>query len=150
MDIIVQILAAFIGTMAFSVVFYVPVRQYAVCGAVGAIGWCFYLIGLNYSGTIALFLATIVIALLARSLAVWRKVPSNVFMISGIFPIVPGVGIYNTIYHMMVGELELGVTVGLETLKGVGAIVLGMIVVFSIPNKVFAKIGVVHEKIRKK
>ena len=150
MNAVFQIFSAFIGTIAFSIIFRVPMRQCGVCGLVGAIGWCFYLMTHGYSEAFGCFAASLVIVVLARILAVLRKVPSNVFMLSGIFPILPGIGIYNTIYHMMTGDWMAGIGMGLKTLEEIGAIVLGIIVVFSIPNKVFSKVGVIHEKIRKK
>ena len=63
--------------------------------------------------------------------------PSNVSMISGIFPIVPGIGIYNTIYDIMIGDAAAAMSSGLETFKAVAAIVLGIVCVFVIPNKWF-------------
>lgn len=138
MAVIWETIAAFIGTAAFSVLFHVPKKQWAICGLVGGIGWIVYaLTHTALSITAASFSATLVIVLLARILAVLRKVPSNVFMLSGIFPIVPGVGIYDTIYNLMIGDAQFGLIRGLETLKAVGAIVLGIVVIFAIPNKVF-------------
>lgn len=135
-----QILAAFVGTIAFSVLFHVPRRQYLVCGMTGAIGWLVYLlVHIRFSVAVSSFFATVVIVFFARLFAVWRKVPSNVFLISGIFPIVPGIGIYDTIYDFMMGDVDAGMTSGLGTFKAVVAIVLGIICVFVIPDKWFRK-----------
>ncbi len=38
-----QVLAAFFGTIAFSVLFGVPRQYYAYCGLVGGAGWWLYL-----------------------------------------------------------------------------------------------------------
>ena len=116
-----QLAAAFLATIAFSVLFHVPKKQYFVCGLTGTLGWLVYLIvNLKFSNTLACFAATVVIVFCARLFAVWRKVPSNVFMISGIFPIVPGIGIYNTIYDIMIGECGTQVV---ALLKKVSALV---------------------------
>lgn len=145
-----QIIAAFVGTVAFSLLFHVPERQCAACGAVGAIGWIFYLLIHGFSETLACLVASIVVVVLARILAVLRKVPSNVFMLPGLFPVLPGIGLYNTIYHMMTGDWIKGVGMGLNTLEQIGAMVLGIILVFSVPNRVFAKVGKLNEKARTK
>ena len=124
--------------LPFPCCFIVPKKQYFVCGLTGTLGWLVYLIvNLKFSNTLACFAATVVIVFCARLFAVWRKVPSNVFMISGIFPIVPGIGIYNTIYDIMIGDAAAAMTSGLETFKAVAAIVLGIVCVFVIPNKWF-------------
>lgn len=133
-----QIIAAFLGTVGFSVLFHVPQKQYVMCGVTGAVGWLVYLlVHIRFSVSVSSFCATVVIVFLARLFAVWRKVPSNVFMISGIFPIVPGIGIYNTIYDFMTGDVDAGILSGLGTFKAVAAIVLGIVCVFVIPDKWF-------------
>ncbi len=133
-----QILAAFLGTIGFSVLFHVPKKQYIICGLIGSLGWAVYLmIHIRFSVPVASFGATVIIVFLSRLCAVWRKVPSNVFMIPGIFPIVPGVGIYHTIYELMIGAADAGIANGLATFKAVSAIVLGIVCVFVIPNRWF-------------
>lgn len=140
MRLVLETVAAFVGTIAFGVLFVVPVKQYLICGVVGGIGWVVYAVTLeNSTATVASFFATVVIVLLARGLAVVRKVPTNVIMIPGIFPIVPGIGLYNMIYNLMIGDTAIGVSQGLEVLKEIGAIVFGIIAVFSLPNRWFRK-----------
>ena len=38
-----QLAAAFLGTAAFALLFYVPARHYLSCGLTGALGWGCYL-----------------------------------------------------------------------------------------------------------
>ena len=64
-DNVVQIIAAFIGTIAFSLLFRVPAKQCGVCGIVGAIGWIIYLCFRIKSETLGFFVASIVIVCLA-------------------------------------------------------------------------------------
>lgn len=151
MTLLYEMMAAFLGTVAFSILFHVPPRQCCICGVVGGIGWFVYAWGDQlWSATVGCFLASVFVVCCSRVLAVFRKVPSNVFLLSGLFPIIPGVGIYNTIFHLMTGDWMTGVTIGLNMLEQMGAMVLGIIIVFTIPNRVFVKIGVTYEKIRKK
>ena len=42
MEIIIQVLAAAVGTIAFSVLFSVPKRYYGFCGICGGAGWLVY------------------------------------------------------------------------------------------------------------
>ena len=58
-------------------------------------------------------------------------------MLSGIFPIVPGIGIYNTIYDIMIGDAAAAMTSGVGTCKAVAAIVRGIVCGVVIPNKWF-------------
>ena len=76
-----QLAAAFLATIAFSVLFHVPKKQYFVCGLTGTLGWLVYLIvNLKFSNTLACFAATVVIVFCARLFAVWRKVPSAIVL----------------------------------------------------------------------
>ena len=140
MGLLLETAAAFVGTIAFGILFVVPSSQFLVCCLVGGIGWVVYAVTLaNSSAAVASFMATVVIVLLARILAVVRKVPTNVIMIPGIFPIVPGIGLYDMIYNLMIGDTASGVSQGLAVLKAIGAIVFGIIAVFSLPNRWFRK-----------
>ena len=58
-------------------------------------------------------------------------------MISGIFPLVPGAGIYWTSYYIVTDQLTLALHTGYEAVKTAVAIVLGIVFVFEIPQQVF-------------
>ena len=136
--------AAFIGTVAFALLFGVPRRYYFGCGFIGAAGWLAYLVleAAGLTATEATFFAALLVALLSRFAAVWQKCPSTVFLIAGIFPLVPGAGIYWTSYHLVMGELASVLSTGFAAAKTAVAIVLGIILVFEIPGRFF------HPRIR--
>ena len=66
-----------------------------------------------------------------------RKAPVTVFLICGIFPLVPGAGIYYTGYHFFMGQDALALDKGLETIKIAIAIALGTGIVLSLPSFLF-------------
>lgn len=140
-ELFLECIAAFFGTVAFCILFHAPIREYLVCGLTGVLGWLVYaLLVIDFSQTVASFAATVVIALAARFFAVWRKVPSNMFIFSGIFPIIPGTGIYNTIYQLIEGNGQEAFSTGIATFKVVVAIVLGIVVAFLLPHSFFRKL----------
>ena len=61
----------------------------------------------------------------------------TVFLICGIFPIVPGAGIYYTGYHFFMRDNAMALTKGLETIKIAIAIALGIGIVLSLPQFFF-------------
>lgn len=135
---ILQILAAMVGTVAFSLLFGVPRKYYPYCGLIGGAGWLVYSLAARYfEPEAAALLATIVIMLLSRAAAVWQRCPTTIFMISGIFPLVPGAGIYWTSYYIVTDQLTLALHTGYEAVKTAVAIVLGIVFVFEIPQQVF-------------
>ena len=135
-----QVFAAFLATVAFAVLFQAPRSEYAQCGLAGAVGWVCYIVCLRLSGSVALSTlgATIALTLLCRLLAVARQMPSTVFLVCGIFPLVPGAGIYYTAYHFIMGENQLAVSRGIETVKIAVSIALGIVLVLSLPGGWFS------------
>lgn len=130
--------AAFLGTVAFSVLFSVPREHYPVCGFIGGTGWIICWLctnGLQVSAVAGSFAATVFVVLASRIGSTVRKCPVTLFLIAGIFPLVPGVGIYRTMYYTLMKESAQSLHYGRETL-GIGlAMVLGIVFVFEIPQK---------------
>jgi len=126
----VQLLAAFIGSAAFAVLFGVPRKYYWHGGVCGMAGWMVYLAMVRWAGSSvveASCVATIAVALTARELAVWQKCPMTVFLICGIFPLVPGAGIYWTSYDVISGQLHSALTAGFTAIKVTIAIIFGIV-----------------------
>jgi uncharacterized membrane protein YjjB (DUF3815 family) len=139
---ILQFIVAFFATLSFSILFHVPKRQYLFCGFTGALGWLCYLLVQSYSGSViwASFIAAVVLTLVSRALAVYRRMPVTVFLICGIFPLVPGAGIYYTAYYFIMNENTIAMARGMETLKIAAAISLGIVLMLSLPYSVFGRI----------
>ena len=137
---ILELIAAAIGTIAFSLLFGVSRKYYIYCGGIGAAGWLMYKLMLEMAGlsvAVSVFLATVVIVLLSRYAAVLEKCPATVFLITGIFPVVPGAQIYWATYYLVTDQLHAAFDSGFLALKIMIAIVLGIVVVFEIPHKFF-------------
>lgn len=136
----VEILFAAIGTIAFSVLFFVPRKYYGFCGVCGAAGWIIYSIFVNMgtSAEEATFFATLAVIFLSRLFAVIELCPATLFLIPGIFPLVPGAGVYWTSYYIVTDDLTMAADTGFTALKVAAAIVLGIIFVFEIPQSFFA------------
>lgn len=131
-----EMAAAFIGTAAFSALYRVPRRYYAWCGMAGGAGWMVYRIFEKYAGqTAAACLAAILVTLFSRWLAVRERCPVLTFMLPGIFPLVPGAGIYWTSYYLVMNQMDGALTTGYGAVKCAGGIVLGIVLAFEIPQK---------------
>ncbi len=141
-----ELTAAFFGTIAFSIIFHVPKKFYPYCGLIGAVGWAVYYLLRDPIGVVmGTLCATIAIVILSRIFAVRKECPVTIFLISGIFSLVPGAGVYWTAYYLVVSETGLAGVKGMETLKVALAIVLGIVLVFELPQKLF-RIGARKKK----
>ncbi len=133
----IQIAAAFVGTAAFAVLFGVPRKFYVASGLVGMAGWIVFLLCSRYTplsvagGT---FCAATVVAFVSRFCAVRLKCPSTVFIICGIFPLIPGAGVFWSTYYTVSSQLGPALGAGFMAVKATVAIVLGIIVAMNLPR----------------
>ena len=129
--ILVQFIAALVGTSFFAVLFGVPRKFYFAAGLVGVLGWMVYILMSRYTpmGDFgSTFLAATMVAFLSRYAAIKLKCPSTVFLICGIFPLIPGAGVFWSAYYIASTQLESAIMMGLSSVKLTLAIVLGIIV----------------------
>lgn len=133
---IVQIVAAFFATIFFAVFFNVSRYELIFCGLNGAFGWLVYLVIFQYteSTIVSSFIAALLISIISHILARLRKNPVTVFQISGIIPLVPGIGMYRIIYFMVIKEYENAIEYFFQTLQVAGSIAMAMIIVASLNN----------------
>ena len=139
MRFLIEIAAAVTGTVSFSLLFGVPTKYYPSCGFIGGVGWFVYsLLALKgCSAPVASLFATVMVILLSRSFAVREQCPVTIFLISGIFPLVPGAGLYWTTYYIVMNKLDLALQTGFTSLKIAVAIVMGIVFVFELPQRIF-------------
>ena len=130
-----QFFLAGAGTLSFAVLFACPKRTLPCCALVGAVGWFVYELAVLYGADAAAasLIAVIPLTLVSRLFAILLKTPVRVFLLTGIFPLVPGAGIYYTAYYFLQGEQELFASKGGETFKVALALALGIALVCSLP-----------------
>ena len=127
--------------VSFAILFTAPQKEVIYCGLTGALGWAVYygMTQNNINSVFAALISTFCLTIMARCLAVIRKNPVTMYVLPGIFPLVPGAGIYYTAYYLFIGNTEMSGIKGLETLEIAGAIVFGIIFGFGIPQWIFHK-----------
>lgn len=108
---IIQFIVAGFATFSFAVLFSAPKKELLYCGFSGAFGWILYyiLVQLGMGVVVPSLIATFCLTILARIFAVIRSTPVTVYLLTGIFPLVPGAGIFTlpTIYLPMTGHFLL-------------------------------------------
>lgn len=138
MTFVLNLLLASTGSLAFAILYNVPRKFYLCAAFTGMAGWfCYYLIVPFTDTAVASFFGAVGVVLVSHIFAVWKKCPITVFLISGIFPLVPGAGVYYTMYYLVSNELTLAAIKGLESLKIAFGIVLGIVFIVTIPKKWF-------------
>jgi len=136
---IIEFIVATIATIGFAIVFSAPQSELFFCGISGAIGWIFYSVIASTlaAPTLGNVVGSFFLTVFSRSLASKRKNPVTVYLISGIFPLVPGAGIYYTSYYLIMNDMVNFTNYGLSTIKTAGAIVMGIIFGMAFPQSWF-------------
>lgn len=135
-----QALAAFIGTIGFSVLFGVPSKCYLQTGICATIGWMLYLVLLRYTplgATVSTAFATMLVVLVSRFFASRFRTPAVIFLITGIFPMVPGGGLFWTSYYLASNQLHPALDAGFMAFKVTVAIVFGIVLMSELPERFF-------------
>lgn len=141
-----EMAAAVVGTVAFSVLFGVPRQYYRYCGLIGGAGWAVYRgFSLICDSPGASLAATMVVIFLSRLMAVRERCPATIFLISGIFPLVPGAGVYWTAYYIVTEQLQKAMETGYLAVKIAVAIVLGIVFIFELPQGLFLALASIFQ-----
>lgn len=127
---IIQIITAAIGTLGFSIYFRVNEKNVIASTIAGALGWAVYLVIFKASGELFLanFIATLFVYIYSEVAARILKAPSNIFLIPGIIPLLPGGAIYYTMYGVVSGDGALFRENGIKTVVITIGIAAGIVV----------------------
>lgn len=140
MKMILELIPAALGTVAFAILFGIPKKYYLYCAPIGAAGWLLYRVMMSVADAglfEATFLATALVVLLSRFVAVAEQCPATVFVTAGIFPLVPGAGIYWACYYLVTSQFDLAGANALSALQVMIGIVLGIVFIFELPYNFF-------------
>ena len=134
-QLVAQFFLAGAGTLSFAVLFACPRKTLPYCALVGAVGWLVYEFAVlqGLEAFAASLLAVIPLTILTRVFAITQKTPVTVFLLTGIFPLVPGAGIYYTAYYFIQGNNALALSNGISTFKVAVALAIGITLVLSVP-----------------
>ena len=131
---IIEVLSAFIASFAFGIVFNIKGKNLFFSALCGALGWFIYKFSLRIgsSDTTALFLASVGLSVYSEVFARILKTPVTTFVITALIPLVPGGGMYYTMYEAINGDIMKSLEIGLTTLANAGSLSLGVIFVSTV------------------
>lgn len=130
---IFQVISSVIAVYFSCIVFEAPKRLIKYIAAIGGLGWLVYLLFLETQGLqIATYFSGLTIAICSHLSARYFKAPVTVFFIPGFFPLVPGAGMYRTVYSFFTGDVGNGQFYFGQTMTTAGMIALAIFTVDSI------------------
>jgi len=142
-----QIIMSILATLAFVILFNAPKKEFVFCAFNGCLGWMSYQLFLGYGAGVVMasLWATLILTLAARVLSALRRTPVTIFLIPGIFTLVPGAGIYYASYYLIMNDLAQFTAKGIETFKIAGAMVLGIVFGLALPQSWFNRLGKINK-----
>ena len=127
---IIQILAGFVGSMGFAVLFNVRGIKLFIASIGGLISWLlFVLLSKGISNEpVNYFIVALVISLYAEIMARVFKTPASTFVTTSLIPLIPGSSLYYTMTYAFNRSFEDFLQKGIYTLQLAAALALGIIV----------------------
>jgi uncharacterized membrane protein YjjB (DUF3815 family) len=125
------------------VVFKAPLRDIPIAAAGGALAWGACLLARTASGSevLAYLAASIAVGFYAETAAAILKRPASLFILCAIIPLVPGGGMYYTMFEAVSGRGELAAAMGYRTLSLAGSIAAGLAIASAIA-RIFTMKGI--------
>lgn len=106
LQIFIQVIGAFFGVISLAIVFQVPKKYLVYAGLTGGGGWWIYLVLVRVlpMEMLAVFVAALYVAIISQIFARVFKAPVNVFLVTGILPLVPGIAMYRMVFYLLRGN----------------------------------------------
>ena len=124
MTVLIQCLAAMFASAAFGWLLRQPKRTMVFTSLIGVNGYVIFL--LMGQTAMAYFVASLAVGLLCELTARVTRMATTLFLVSAIIPLVPGLGLYRTIMYIAEDNFAMALSMGVETVTGIGAIALSL------------------------
>lgn len=120
----------FLGATSFEIIFNIRGKNLMFASFGALLSWIVYRVAKGYSieEVQSYFLAAIIISFYAEFMAIYRKAPVTVFIVSGMIPLVPGGSIFYTMHELIMGNYEGFMQNGITTFSIAGVIALGILI----------------------
>ncbi len=135
---IIMLITASLGTLGFSILFYVHPRRLFLATLGGILTCGVYLLGGHFIGGELLpnLLGALVGAGFSEIMARLTKVPVPVYMVPCVIPLVPGGALYATMFNFVAGNYAAAAEAGMRTLQ-IALGIAGGIVIASVLGIIF-------------
>lgn len=150
-EIITQIVTAFLGSLGFSVLFNLRRTKLLIAALGGMLSWSlFLLLGIWFeSEFICYFFAAAFVTVYAEIFARIKKTPTTSYLVPGFIPMIPGGALYNTMKYALNTDWKLFGSAAAYTLQIALCITAGIIVVSSGMRMISAAYRYIRERFAK-
>lgn len=138
---IIQIGSAFLATIFIAILFQVRKENIFFAAIGGGLACLVDEVCLFWglSSYISIFLASMALALYCEIMARVRRTTTPTFLISGLFPLVPGAGMYYTMLSIVKHDLNEALSTGISTLSTAALMALGLLFISTLFRLITSK-----------
>lgn len=128
---ILETIVSFIATFGFGIIFNIKGKKLFFASLGGGLSWFIYTLCLNVGLTeiSSLFLSSVIFSTYSEILARILKTPVTTLVVCALIPLVPGGGMYYTMFEAVTGDINKALELGLTTISSAGVLALGVIFV---------------------
>lgn len=132
---ILNTIYTFIATFCFSILANIRGMNLLFASIGGGVTWFIYLLTSSYlhvPNLFCFFIASIFAATYSEIMARVLKSPVTTFVISAVIPLVPGGGMYYTMFESVQGNINASLNLGIQTISIAGIIAVSVFLVSSV------------------
>lgn len=137
---ILETIVSFIATFGFGIIFNIKGKKLFFASVGGGLSWFIYSICLQLGLTeiSSLFLSSVVFSTYSEIFARILKTPVTTLVVCALIPLVPGGGMYYTMFEAVTGNINKALELGLNTLASAGTLALGVIFVSTLTKLIMS------------
>lgn len=141
MRLLYESIFSIIGCFGFGMLFNIKGKKLLFASLGGGLSWAVYSLCLNnnISEISSLLISSIIFSIYSEIMARILKTPVTSLVICALLPLVPGAGMYYTMYDVVTGNISSSISTGLNTIASAGTLALGVILVTTITRIITRK-----------
>ncbi|MGD9569256.1 MAG: threonine/serine exporter family protein [Sedimentibacter sp.] len=137
MNYILEILYCFTATYFFAMLMNAPKKTLVLSSIIASFGYLVYeFFIIKNMPLLGFFLGTTFIASFGEIFARKFKMPATIFIFPAVIPIVPGIGLYNTILAFVQEDIFLALETGVNTILNISCMAIAMALVSLLALKI--------------
>lgn len=137
------------ATLSYALLMRMPHRALLLSAVLGSGGYLIFIISDSYFSNIlsAYFLGTLFVSVIGEIMARVMKMPSSVFVIPAIIPLVPGYGLYLSMLLLVQNDFYEFIKTGVQTLFVAGIMAFAIALTNFVARRVIPRKGIVKKPI---
>ncbi len=116
-----------VASAFFAATLNAPKKSILISSLIAALGYSLYIYMAAAGSPVAgYFFATVLMASLCEVFARIIKMPAVVLITPAVIPVVPGLGLYEMVLYMVLGDFERALHTGISAMMAIGAMAMGI------------------------